>query len=392
MIETLSGIKVVAFTRAAAGVSCAKLLTEYGADTVFIEPVNGIPLRRMRYFEFYLNNQKSVPINLRDPKGTEFLHRMLADADVFVSNYRSKALKSMGLDYESLSEKYPRLVHATVTGYGPNGPMKDAPGFDITAFWARAGIINDVMDRGSEPLIAPAGMGDVDAGKSLAMGVIAALFNRERTGKGMKVYCSLYAQGLYLNHAQIIDQQCGIKYPKTRKDPGRALKNSFHCKDGWIQVMTLSFEKNFNDFLRVVHREDLIGDPRWTCMADTEGEKAIELTAILDEAFEKITVDEAVKGFESHDMAVSAYYPGIFSVTDPQAEANHYFHDITTRTGEHLRIPCSPVKFGDDEPCDYSRTPGFGEHTVAVMKEYGYSDEEIAAYIQNGTVIAEEAK
>lgn len=388
MIKTLEGIKVISFSRAAAGISCAKLLAEYGAEVYFVEPVKGVALRKLKYREFYLNGQKSVPINLRDPKGMELLHRMLSDSDVFISNYRSKALTAMGLDYESLKEKYPALVHATVTGYGPNGPMKDAPGFDITAFWARAGIINDVMNEGSDPLIAPAGMGDVDAGKSLAMGVIAALFRRERTGTGMNVYASLYSQGLYLNHAQIIDQEFGKVYPKSRKDPGRALKNSFHCKDGWIQAMTLDFDKQFNKFLTIVGREDLIGDPRWTCMQDTEGEKAIELTAILDEAFEKMTVAEAVKGFEDHDMACSAYYPGIFSTTDEQAEANRYFFDCVNPAGETVRVPCSPVKFGDDEPADMSHTDELGESTVEVMRQYGYTDTEIDEMIEKGIVIS----
>ncbi|MBR0164955.1 MAG: CoA transferase [Lachnospiraceae bacterium] len=388
MIETLTGIKVVSFTRAAAGISCAKLLAEYGAEVIFVEPVKGVALRHLKYFEFYINNQKSVPVNLRDPKGMEFLHRLLADADVFISNYRLKALKNMKLDYESLCEKYPRLVHATVTGYGPNGPMKDAPGFDITAFWARAGIINDVMDRDSDPLIAPAGMGDVDTGKSLALGIVSALFAREKTGKGMKVYSSLYAQGLYLNHAQIIDQQYGMKYPKTRKDPGRAMKNSFKCKDGWVQAMTLDFDKDFNHFLEAIGRKDLIGDPRWTCMADTEGEKAIELTAIFDEAFAKLTVEEAVRNFEAYDMAISAYYPGLFSVTDEQAEANGYYQDITREDGKKIRIPASPVKFGDDAPCARTDVTVFGGATREIMKRYGYSGEEIQSYIDDGIVIS----
>ena len=155
-----------------------------------------------------LCGQKSVPVNLRDPRGMEFMHKLIADADVFISNYRYKALQAMGLDYETLHEKYPKLVFATINGYGFSGPMKDAPGFDITAFWARAGIINDVMDRGSQPLVAPAGMGDVAAGTNLAMGVVSALYSREKTGQGMKVYTSLYNYGLYLNHVFYSEADC----------------------------------------------------------------------------------------------------------------------------------------------------------------------------------------
>lgn len=386
MIKTLEGIKVVSFTKAAAGISCAKILAEYGAEVYFIEPVTGAPLRKMNYREFYMNGLRSMPINLRDPKGMELLHKLLANSDVFISNYRAKALKAMGLDYETLKEKYPRLVHATVTGYGEHGPMKDAPGFDITAFWARAGLINDVMERGSSPMIAPAGMGDTDAGFHLAMGVVSALFKRATTGEGMKVYISLYSLGLYLNHAQIIDQEFGKVYPKTRKDPGRALKNSFHCSNGWIQTMVLDFNKHFNSLLKVIRREDLIGDPRWTCIQDTEGEKAIELTEILDEAFAKLTVEEASKGFEEVDMAYSAYYTGLQATQDEQAAANQFFADVVNKNGETVRIPCSPIKFGDDTPADMSHTDQIGESTVSIMKEYGYSDEEIEQMIADNVV------
>ncbi|MBQ3392905.1 MAG: CoA transferase [Lachnospiraceae bacterium] len=390
MVETLKGIKVVAFTRAAAGCCCVKMLTEFGADTVFVEPVKGIPLRYLNFGDFYINNQKSVPINMRDPKGVEFMHRLLEKADVFVSNYRNGVLKTLGLDYESLKDKYPKLIHATISGYGTKGPMKDAPGFDVTAFWGRAGLSSDSMDKNANmPLIVPQGTGDVACGENLAMGVIAALFDRTRTGKGMQVYTSLYSVGLFLNNSQIIDQQLGVKYPKTRKDPGRAMKNTFRCKDGWVQTMTLNFDKDFNSILKVAHLDNLIGDPRWKCMEDTEGENAIELTEILDSGFAQITVQEAVDGLTAADVAVSKYFTGLDTVTDEQAEANTYFSDVDTLKGKRIRIPANPIKFNGDETLDEYRAPQLGEHTVEVMKEYGYSDAEIDEYIKNGTVVAQ---
>lgn len=389
MLRTLKGIKVISYTRAAAGSGCAKILAEYGAETYLVEPIEGHPLRKLNYYEMYHGNMKSVPINLRDPKGMGFMHRLLAQADVFVSNYRPHVLEKIGLDYGTLSAKYPRLIHATLTGYGENGPMATAPGFDITAYWARTGLIHDLMERGSEPMIVPSGVGDIECGKSLAMGAIVALYEREKTGKGMKVTSSLYSEGLYANHCNIIDQQYGVEYPKTRKDPGRAMKNSFRCKDGWIQTMTLNFDKDFPNFLRIIGREDLIGDPRWRCMKDTQGKNAIELTKIFDEGFAKLTVAEAIKALEEADMACSAYYPGKFTVTDSQADANDYFEDIVDlKNGKPLRIPRTPVQYGENpsyEPSHFSR---LGEDSKAIMKQYGYSNEEIEEYIKNGTVIS----
>jgi crotonobetainyl-CoA:carnitine CoA-transferase CaiB-like acyl-CoA transferase len=392
MFKFLEDVKVVSLTRAAAGSACAKILSENGAETYLVEPVRGHPLRHLNYYEMYHGNMKSVPVNLHDPKGMELLQRLLAKADIFISNYRPGALQQMGLDYRTLGEKYPRLIYATLTGYGEKGPMAAAPGFDITAFWARSGLISDVMERGGDSIVVPSGVGDIECGKTLAMGVIMALYEREKTGKGMKVSSSLYSEGLYANNCPIIDQQCGVEYPKTRKDPGRAMKNSFRCKDGWIQTMTLNWEKDFPNFLRIVGREDLVGDPRWKTMKDTEGKNAIELTKIFDAGFARLTVAEAVKAIQDADMAVSAYFSGKDTVTDEQADANDYFDDIVDlKAGRKLRLPRIPLQFGEKpeyRPMHYSR---LGEDSKAVMKQYGYSDAEIEEFIKNGTVVATQA-
>lgn len=390
MDKILKGVKVVSFIRAAAGSACAKVLAELGAEVYLVEPLKGHPHRKMTYFEMYHGNMKSVPINPRNPKGLELMHRMISEADVFVSNYRPQVLEKIDLDYEALSTKYPRLIHATLTGYGEKGPIKNSPGFDITAFWGRSGLAHDSMEKEGTPIQIPAAFGDIYAGMALGLGVIAALYDRNKTGKGTKICTSLYSAGLYANHCQIIDQQYGIEYPKSRKDNGRALKNSFQCKDGWIQAMTLSFEKDFNNFLRVIHREDLIGDPRWKSMEDTEGKKAVELTEIFDKEFAKMTVEEAVAGFDKYDIAVGPYFPGIFTVTDPQADANNYFNDITDKNGKPFRYPRFPVQFGVDPEYKPSYYSQLGGDTNSVMKEYGYSDEEIEEFIKNEAVVAAE--
>lgn len=388
MSKLLSDIKVVGFIRAAAGSACVKVLADMGAEVYFIEPLKGHPHRHLAhsYFEMYHADMKSVPVSPRDPEGLELMKKLVAGADVFVSNYRPNVLKKIGLDYETLSRQYPRLIHATLTGYGEKGPMAMTPGFDITGFWAKAGLMNDMMEAGGSQINPPAAMGDIECGKSLATGVIAALYDRTKTGKGMKVTTSLYSEGLYANHCPIIDQQYGMEYPYARKDYPRALKNSFHCKDGWIQAMTLNFDKDFNNFLKVIGREDLIGDPRWTCMKDTEGDKAREMTDILDEAFAKITVDEAIEGFEKYDIACSRFFTGLSTVTDEQAEVNGYFENVVDKNGVALKVPRLPIQF-NDEPAEPNRYHSkLGGDTVAVMKELGYTDEKIAEMAAKGAI------
>lgn len=389
MIETLKGVKVISLVNATAGASCAKLLTEFGADTILIEPVKGIIYRNMvRFEDFFINGSKSVPINLRTEEGKEILYRLIEQADVMVTNYRPKALEKMKMTYDIVKEKNPRLIYACLTGYGESGPAKDDPGFDITAFWARSGAMHDMMDKFGPPIVVPSGMGDIALGENLALGICAALYNREKTGKGMRIYTSLYALGLYFNHGQIIEAQNGRKYPMTRKDPGRGMKNSFQCKDGWIEAMTLNFDKDFNNWLKAIGLEHLVGDPRWQKMSDTEGEKAIPLTEIFDEAFAKLTVEEAVARLTEADIAVAAVRPGTFCLTDPQAEANQYIRTVVTSEGKTLKVPASPIKFGEDEPEKSRKMSAFGEDTVEVLKEAGYSDAEIAHFLEIDAVRA----
>lgn len=388
MSNVLSDINVVAFVRAAAGSACAKVLADMGAEVILVEPMKGHPHRHLTnsYFEMYHADMKSVPIAPRDPEGLELMKKLIAEADVFVSNYRPNVLKKIGLDYETLSVQYPEIIHATLTGYGEIGPMAMTPGFDITGFWAKAGLMNDMMEAEGTQINPPAAMGDIECGKSLAAGVLAALYNRTKTGKGMKVTTSLYSEGLYANHIPIIDQQYGMEYPYSRKDYPRALKNSFRCSDGWIQAMTLNFDKDFNNFLKVIKREDLIGDPRWTCMKDTENEKARELTDILDEAFAKITVDEAIEGFEKYDIACSRFFTGISTVTDEQAQVNGYFEDVVDKNGVALKVPRLPIQFNDEKPEPNRYHSKLGGDTAAVMKGLGYTDEKIAEMAARGAV------
>ena len=390
MRDTLKGIKVVAFVRAMAGTAAAKVLAEYGAEIYFVEPIKGHPLRKMHTFEMSHGYFKSIPINPRDPEGLELMHKLIADSDVFISNYRPQAIKAMGLGYEDCKEKYPELIHATLTGYGEEGPAAREPGFDITAFWGRSGLAHDSMEKDNAPLEIPAAFGDIYAGMALGLGCVCALYKRNFTGKGEKVSTSLYANGLYANHYQIIDYQFGVEYPKDRKNNGRALKNSFQCKDGWFQAMTLSFEKDFDNFLRVVGREDLIGNPKWQKMEDTYGENAKELTAIFDEAFAKMTCEEAIAAFNKYDIAVGPYYKGDFCLTDEQAEVNNYMMTVTEHmSGKEIKIPRFPVQFGEHPEFEDQPFSTLGGNTMEIMKQYGYTDDQIEAMAARGAIVVD---
>jgi len=391
-MNALEGIKIVELTTAAAGPTCTKLLIEYGADCIMVEPKGGMVTRFTPQFDFMNTHKKAIVVDLKSPDGMVVMHRLLEDADVFVSNYRYKALTKLKLDYDSIKDKYPRLVYAFLTGYGEHGDMADDPGFDNTAFWCRAGLLHDMTEKGCAPPmppVSPSGLGDILCGATLALGVTTALHERNKTGKGTKVCTSLLSLGLYANFSQMILNQYGTEYPKTRLKPNRALSNSYPAKDGYIYLITLDFKKDFFKLLKALGREDLVDDPRWTCMKDTEGEKALELREILDEAFSKYTIAELREIFKSIDMALGEYRGCADEINDPQAIANDYLLKMTNYDGKEITVPASPLKFGYEKPVQVDTAAPIGYDTISILKKVGYADTEIEALINNQAVFAE---
>lgn len=383
MIKTLEGVKVVDFTLAAAGPMCSKLLAEYGAEVILVEPVSGVANRPMMQFDYMNANKKSIPLDLKSEKGREIMAKLLSEADVFVTNYRTKAVVKLGLGFEELHRKYPRLIGAYITGYGEEGPMKDAPGFDTTAFWGMAGLMHDAQEKGAPPMVLLSGVGDGLAGTNLAMGILAAIIRQRATGEGTKVSTSLLGSGIYMNYSQLYYWQTGIRYPKSRLRPNRALQNTYPCSDGYFILTTLNFAKDFPRILTAAGREDLIGDPRWTCMADTENEKGPELREILDEAFSKYTLAEMKDRFREQDLAFGEVSKGVDALTNPQVLDNKMLFTYEKPDGRKFTVPATPVKFGDIEPADFTPGPALGRDTVSILRELGYDENAIRQILED---------
>lgn len=391
MFRALDDIKIVELSTATAGPAASKILVEYGADCIVVEPRNGIPNRNLPpHFDFSFTHKKSIIIDIKTEQGMEAMHRLISSADVFLSNYRYRSLKKLGLDYDSLKDRYPQLICAYLTGYGEFGAMKDAPGFDNTAFWGRAGLLHDMIDAATNSLpVSPSAVGDITSGAMLAMGILAAIRNRDRFGVGTKVTTSLFEVGLYLNHSQMIFNQNGVEYPKSRLKPNRAMSNSYPAKDGYFYLITLNFEKDFNKLLTSIGRGDLVGDPRWTCMQDTQGEGAQELRVILDEAFSKYTLAELREIFRQNDMAFGEFCSCSDAIHDPQAEANGYLSRIRYEDGREIIIPNSPVQFNNETAMEVTPAVPAGHNTREILQDVGYSEEEIQSMIDQGCVRTE---
>ena len=392
MQKILKGVRVLDMCVAAAGPSCSRMLVDMGAEDIMIEPLEGQSTRYTapHSYHFKCGGKKSIPCNLKTPEGRELFLKLIQWTDVFVTNFRTRALTKLGFSYEELSAINPRLIYGAISGFGNRGPMKDEAGFDATAWWAKSGLMVDAAQAGSIIQI-PYATGDFSTGHTLAVGICAALYNREKTGKGCKLATSLMASGIFLNYDAILESQYGFKLPTTRKASMRALLNTYQCGDGeWLSInATHHCDISWPCLCKVIGREDLID--RYHCNEDTMWENAPEVIKILDEGFQKLTQDEAYQGLRAcGTIAVEKVQHSIDVASDPQAIANEFVVPWTDPEGNTVMHPVTPLRVGDEAPPELFYGPRLGEHTIEVMQMLGYSNETIQDYIQKGIVLAEQ--
>lgn len=393
--KVLKDIKVVELANFIAAPACGRFLADLGAEVVKIETIKGDPLRYTaptegRPLDQYENttfdlenaNKRGIALNLRSEKAKEVLFKLIDDADIFLTNWRGNALKSAGLDYETLKDRYPGLVYAQITGYGEKGPDKDLPGFDYTAFFARGGITGTLYEKGTVPMNVIPGLGDHQAGMFLAAGTMAALYRAKMTGKGEKVSTSLFQSAIYdvgmmLQAAQYPDY--GFKYPMHRRDTPNPFLVAQKTKDDYfIQTCMPPYDLYYDRYMTAIGREDLVGDERYSKIG-TLGEKSKEVLDIIAGQLAQKTKDEWDKIFRESDIPFAVAQTWEDLLEDEQAWANDYLYKMKYDNGNERTLVRPPVTFEEVDISKYDRGPLLGENSIEVLKELGYSDEEIKA-------------
>ncbi len=398
----LQGVRVLDFSTYAAAPICSMTLADWGADVVKIESLAGdmfrffglimmCPVQEDDNIQFEMDNRnkRGLSLNLKKDEGKEIIQRLLQTADVIVTNYRPKALQSLGLDYETLSGKYPRLIYAYLNGYGDEGPDKDKPGFDLSAYFARSGILIEMPEPGDPPLSALAGFGDHPTGTILAGGVSAALLQREKTGKGCKVQSSLINTALWNlqlniasanNNAHLSDEEYNKSKP-SRKRPRSALMNTYQAKDGrWITVMALEHDRYWKSFAEtVLLRSDLVDDPRFNTQA-AGFQNAQLLASIIEIEFRKYTGDEILRRLNAADIAHEINLRWKELKNDAQCLENGFIIEHQMPSGRTDWIMGNPVRFNGEKTSIRRQAPRLGEHNDEILTELGYSSEQITAW------------
>jgi crotonobetainyl-CoA:carnitine CoA-transferase CaiB-like acyl-CoA transferase len=400
MAGPLEGVKVVELGVWVAGPAAGGILADWGADVVKIEPPGiGDPARTFARmlggdlpfnppFEMDNRGKRSIVIDFGKPGGHELALELLDGADVFVTNVRRPALVKAGLDPKRLLERQPRLVYAAISGYGFAGPEADRAAYDIAAYWARGGVAGVLTRPGEAPPFQRGGMGDHSAGLSLAAGISAALFARERTGRGQLVSTSLLRQGIYtLSFDFSIALRFGVSVGQAdRATMANPCINNYRDRNGdWLWIVGLEGDRHWPPLARAVGHPEWIEDERFATL-EGRAKNARELIAELDAIFATRTRDEWGEVFEAEEDLWWAPVQSVDDVVaDPQVRFAGGFTEVPDGAGTTL-LPSTPVDFADTPWQARSMAPAPGQHTDDVLHELGRSPEDIAALRQRGVV------
>lgn len=392
-MKPLEGIRIVELSTMLAGPMTGRILAEWGADVIKVESSNGDAWRKQAgttlspcteeanpNFDMQNLNKRFVCLNMRTPQGVSAMMQLLSTADILVTNYRAQALHGMGLAYEQLKDKFPRLIHASVLGYGSEGPDKDRPGYDYTVFFSRTGLMSDLSPAGAGPLVPIGGVGDHSVAVALAGGIAAALYRRSVTGLGDKVDVSLLQSGVFILSTGILNGFNGRKLPRNRYDCGHAGSNTYQGSDGeWFYLAVIDYRR-FPELCELLNMPEIAQDPKYNTSAAYYANRT-ELTHILDKKFAQHPVDYWDKLLTEHDLPheVLRHFKDV--PYDPQVQVNHYtyFHEYSD--GTKTVFANGPVHFGSINPAEIPcKTSGpIGCDTAQVLEELGYSKERIDA-------------
>jgi crotonobetainyl-CoA:carnitine CoA-transferase CaiB-like acyl-CoA transferase len=394
----MEGVRVVELGVWVAGPAAGGILADWGADVVKIEPPEGDPARRFTRilgadlpfnppFELDNRGKRSIVIDLTSDDGRDLALDLLAGADVFLTNVRLAALERLGLSYEQVAPRYPRLVYAVIAGYGLDGPDRDRATYDVGAFWARSGIAHLLTTPGGEPPFQRGGMGDHPVGVTLSAGIGAALFARQRTGRGQLVSTSLLRQGLYtisfdLNIALRFGVPVGRPKHSTMANP---VINHYADRDGrrfWI--IGLEGDRHWPDLCRAVQREEWIDDPRFAT-ADARRENCRELIALLDEIFAAHTRDEWGEVFDRENLWWAPVQDTDEVLADPQVHAGGGLVEVPD-TGGVTTMMATPVDFSGTPWSARAMPPELGEHTDEILRELGRNEAAVKRLRADGVV------
>lgn len=403
MIMPLEGIRVVELATVVAAPTTSRMLCAYGAEVIKVETTYGDEMRRAGMTEFapceddfnplfttHNSNKKLTSINFKDPEGKEALMKLIGSADVFITNVRAASLKRNGLDYETLRERFPALIYAHFSGYGPKGPSANDPGFDSTAFWLRSGPLADWQVKGSRPFKPTYAFGDMATSSVLLSGILMALLGREKTGEGTKVETSLFASGIWCNSIGVVSTQFERKHLNPDPEhPDHPFDGFYQCGDGkWMGMYANEYYPEKEKFAKIFGMEDILTDPRYENL-DTLRETDVipEAVARVAAVFKTRTSTQWRELLIENNVSCEIMRDTCDVCKDPQAIENKYVEELDYAGKAKVMMPCPPVHFSSYTRRPYKPAGKLGQDTDEVFSALGYSPEQISRMRGSGAIV-----
>jgi crotonobetainyl-CoA:carnitine CoA-transferase CaiB-like acyl-CoA transferase len=397
----LEGLVVLDVSSFIAAPAAAVALADFGADVIKIEPPGDGDPHRQNYtspnyprreplvnFPWQLDgrNKRSLALDLKNAAAREVLERLLKRADVMIVNFPAPARERLKLRWEDIEPLNPRLIYCSLTGYGESGPDRDRPGFDITAYFGRSGILDAARYEGGPPGLSLPAQGDRATAMTLVAAILLGLRQRDRTGKGSWVGTSLYANGAWANGTSVAGAAIGAKLPSRQAPdaPRNALTNLYRTRDDrWLQLLMVRDDKLWPVMCKAIAREDLMADPRFVDRP-TRRAYSLDLVKELMPVFAARTYAEWEAILSTTGIPFGVIGRTADVVEDEQAEHAGIFADTTNP--EVPRTVNNPIRLGFAKPRISGPPPAVGEHNDAVLREAGYDEAAIAALKKAGAL------
>jgi len=391
--SALSNLRVLDMSRVRAGPNCVRLLADFGADVIRIEPPKGVDPNEGMFagnreggdFQNLNRNKRAMTLNLKKPGALDIMMRLVKTADVVVENWRPDIKKKLGIDYESLAKVNPRIILASISGFGQEGPYASRPGFD-QIMQGMGGLMSVTGIPGQGPVRAGLAVADMSAGLYAGVGILTALLERERSGKGQWVHASLlhaqiammdFQAARYLNEGDVAGQ-AGNDHPTSTP------MGLFEASDG-------SFNLGASGQGNWVRLCELVGHPEWIADPDFANEKTRtanrpRCNKLLSEVFKTKSVEYWVEALNNAGVPAGPVYnvPQMFA--DKHIKQANISKMVKDKTGKEKGFITQPAMLSRTPADVVTTAPQWGEHTQEVLSEVGYSAEEIAKFQEQGVV------